>query len=289
MLLGSRHGVRYTARTIFTKRSGPPLALMHIVVIAVVQGITEFLPISSSGHLVLVPIVAGWPDQGLAIDVAVHVGTLGAVIVYLWRDVWSMIAVVGQIAKGKPAPGAKLLAYIVFATVPVVIAGLLFHKDVGAALRNVEVIGWTMLGFGLVLYLFDRTGLTVRRIEHMTIGAALCIGMAQMLALIPGTSRAGITITAARMLGFERRDAARFSMLLSIPTIIAAGALAGTELIEGGGAQLRGDAMLAGGFAFFTALGAIALMMGWLRRASYTPFVVYRVILGAGLLFWVYG
>jgi undecaprenyl-diphosphatase len=150
------------------------------------------------------------------------------------------------------------------------------------------VLGWATLVFGLVLYATDRYGVQFRRINHMGVGAALGIGMAQVLALIPGTSRAGITISAARMLGYDRREAARFSMLLSIPTIIAAGGLAGKDLIDSGDLTLMADAVFALVLSFFTAFIAIIAMMRWLRHATFTPFVVYRVVMGLGLLAWAY-
>ena len=264
------------------------MPLLHIIVIAAIQGITEFLPISSSAHLALLPTVTGWSDQGLLIDIAVHVGTLGAVIVYLWSDIWDMIVGLVRFTKGRPSPGIRMLGYLILATIPVLIVGYFVKIHFGASLRSVEVIGWAMLGFGVLLYMFDRIGLTVRRLEHMTTTSALVIGVAQVLALIPGASRAGVTITAARLVGFERRESARFSMLMSIPTILGAGALAGLDLAKAGNAELRGDAILAGGFAFFAALAAISLMMGWLRRASFAPFVLYRVALGAAILGWLY-
>jgi undecaprenyl-diphosphatase len=254
-----------------------------------VQGITEFLPISSSGHLILVPILSDWPDQGLMIDVAVHVGTLGAVVVYFWREVWDMITGFIRLLGGRGGPGAKLALHLIAATIPVLIAGgALAYFDLTGALRSVAVIGWTMLGFGVVLYLADRFGMTLRRIEHMTLPGALAIGLAQVLALIPGTSRAGITITAARMAGYERAEAARFSMLLSIPTIAAAGTLSGIEIYQSGNSALGLDAVLSAGLAFGSALVAIALLLRWLQHASFTPFVVYRVALGLYLLYLAY-
>jgi undecaprenyl-diphosphatase len=263
--------------------------LLHIFVLAVVQGITEFLPISSSGHLILVPILSDWPDQGLMIDVAVHVGTLGAVVVYFWREVWDMITGFIRLLGGRGGPGAKLALHLIAATIPVLIAGgALAYFDLTGALRSVAVIGWTMLGFGVVLYLADRFGMTLRRIEHMTLPGALAIGLAQVLALIPGTSRAGITITAARMAGYERAEAARFSMLLSIPTIAAAGTLSGIEIYQSGNSALGLDAVLSAGLAFGSALVAIALLLRWLQHASFTPFVVYRVALGLYLLYLAY-
>ncbi|MBI4183491.1 MAG: undecaprenyl-diphosphate phosphatase [Proteobacteria bacterium] len=265
------------------------MPFVHLVVLAVVQGITEFLPISSSGHLVLVPVVMGWPDQGLMVDIAVHVGTLGAVIAYFWRDVGQMLLGLLDVARGRSGSAARLFLQVVLATLPVVVAGLAVEFYLGDAFRSVVVIGWTTLGFGIVLYVADRVGMTVRRIEHMTFGAAVLIGLAQVLALVPGTSRSGITMTAARFLGFERVDSARFSLLLSMPTILAAGTLAGIDLFRSGDLGLRADAALAALLAFISALIAIALMMAWLKRASFGPFVVYRLVLGAALLAYAYG
>ncbi len=261
---------------------------IHILVLALVQGITEFLPISSSGHLVLVPIFGHWPDQGLMMDVAVHVGTLGAVMIYFWRDIWLMLRGLVRFTKGKRDPGARLAALVILATLPVIGAGYLLNHHIGPEVRTIEVIGWTTLGFGLLLYISDKTGLTIRRVEHSGIADALIIGISQCLALIPGTSRSGITITAARFLGYERIDAARFSMLLSIPTIIGAGTLKGLELYQSGNAELTNDALSAAGLSFIAAFIAIVVMMAWLKRASYTPFFVYRLLLGTGLLYLAY-
>ena len=208
------------------------MSILQLIVIAVVQGITEFLPISSSAHLVVVPRLAGWPDQGLALDVAVHVGTLGAVLVYFRRDVGAVLAGVFAVATGRPGnEGGRLAGLIALATVPVVALGGAMHLyGFDESLRRVDVIGGTLIGFGILLFVADRIGMTVRRLEHMGAGGAVFIGLAQLLALLPGTSRAGITITAARFLGFERRDAARFSLLLSIPTIAGAGLLKGIQI-----------------------------------------------------------
>jgi len=268
---------------------GGLLPLLHIAVLAAVQGITEFLPISSSGHLILVPAVAGWPDQGVTIDIAVHVGTLGAVMAYLWRDIWEILLGFRQLARKRLSPGMGLFGIIVVGTIPVVIAGYLLHETRGGPPRSVEIIAWTTLGFGILLFVVDRLFMTVRRVEHMGAFHALVIGLFQVLALIPGTSRSGITMTAGRMLGYERAESARFSMLLSIPTIMGAGVLAGLDLYEAGDVALNRDAVLAAGLAFVFAFFAIAAMMSWLRRATFTPFVIYRVILGAALLCWIYG
>ncbi len=265
------------------------MTLLQLTVIAVVQGITEFLPISSSGHLRMIPLLTGWPDQGLVIDIAVHAGTLLAVLVYLWRDVLGMLAGLVRIRSGMADPGVRLIVHLAVATVPLAAAGYALTEFLGTAWRgSLAVIGWATIGFGLLLYLSDRIGLTVRRIEHLRLSSAFAIGLAQILALFPGASRAGVTVTAARLLGFERRDAARFSMLMSIPAIAAAGGFAYRELAESGDVALQSDAVLAAGLAFVAALIAMAAMMSWLRRASFTPFVIYRLALGGGLLAFVY-
>ncbi len=262
----------------------------HIIVLAIVQGITEFLPISSSAHLILVPRLTGWEDQGLAIDVAVHVGTLGAVILYFWRDVGHMIAGTFGLLAGRRDASERLALHVIVATIPVVIAGgLISLAGWEEALRSEAVIGWTMLGFGIVLYVVDRACPTLRRVEDMAMPAALAIGLSQVLALIPGTSRSGITMTAARLYGYSRREAARFSMLLSIPTILAAGTLNGLEIYKSGNVRLGLDAVIAGGLSLVAALLAIVLLMRWLQSASFTPFVIYRVGLGLVLLFYAYG
>ena len=269
----------------FASAKGESVALYHLILLAIVQGITEFLPISSSGHLVITSRLLGLPDQGLILDIAVHVGTLFAVTIYFWRDIWDMAGGILRLATSRYTPGAALAGNVLIASLPVVVVGFLAHDIVAEALRSVAVIAWATIGFGILLWLADRLGMTFRRIEHLRWGSAAFIGIAQCLALIPGTSRSGITMTAARMLSFERPEAARFSMLLSIPTIAGAGVLAGYDIYKLGNVRLGYDAALAAGISFLVALLAIALLMRWLQRASFTPFAVYRVLLGLFLLY----
>ncbi|MCE0505697.1 undecaprenyl-diphosphate phosphatase [Roseivivax sp. GX 12232] len=266
------------------------MSLFHLVILALIQGITEFLPISSSGHLILLPGLTGAEDQGLALDVAVHVGTLGAVILYFWADVRVALAGTLRLLRGRiDTRGAFLALCLLVATLPVMLVGLVLHATgLDAALRSVAVIGWAMLGFGLVLYWADRTGPETRAAEAWTLRHAVILGLWQVLALIPGTSRAGITITGARQLGYARHDAARLAMLMSIPTILASGGLLGIEALVAPGAFPWGDAGLAALLAFLAALAALALMMRLLNTLSFTPYVIYRVILGAGLLVYAY-
>ena len=265
------------------------MAIHHIVVLALIQGITEFLPISSSGHLILVSQLGGWPDQGLVIDVAVHVGTLGAVVLYFRRDIWAMATGLLLLVAGRREPGARLAFLVMVATVPVAAAGIGVKLYAGEALRGLEVIAWATLGFAIVLYVCDRVGLTLRRLEHLGVADAVIVGLAQVLALIPGTSRAGITMSAARVLGMERSEAARLSLLLSVPAILGAGVVEGYALYQTGDADLTVTVLIAALLAFLSALVAIAGMLAWLRRATFTPFVVYRVLLGGGLLYIAYG
>ncbi|MCG8354674.1 MAG: undecaprenyl-diphosphate phosphatase [Kiloniellales bacterium] len=275
------------------------MPLLTLVILAAVQGVTEFLPISSSGHLELTWRVMGDPNlsenPGLAPDserlilfVAVHLGTLFAVALYFWRDVAALIGGGLRLLIGRGGPAARLAGCIVVGSLPLAAAGFLLKDVLLESLYNLQVIAWATIGFAVLLYLGDRLGMTVRKVDHLTLGGAFVLGLAQALALIPGTSRSGITMTAARFFGFERAEAARISLLLAIPAILGASLLGGLELYETGNLRLGRDAGLAAALAFGTALIAIALMMAWLRRASFTPFVIYRLGLGAVLLWWAY-
>ncbi len=266
------------------------MTLFQLLIVAIIQGVTEFLPVSSSGHLILLPQLTGTQDQGLAIDVAVHVGTLLAVIIYFWSDV--KIAATGtlRLLQGKvDTQGAFLALCLIVATIPALIVGLAIKvTGLDEAMRSVAVIGWTMLIFGLVLYWADMTGDTNRTSDRWTIKDAVIMGLAQCLALIPGTSRSGITITAARKLGYEREGAAKLAMLMSIPVIAASGAVLSIDVVQDANWALMRAATIAAFFAFLAALLALVLMMRLLRSMSFTPYVIYRVILGIGLLIWTY-
>ncbi len=265
------------------------MSLLQIVVLSVVQGLTEFLPISSSGHLILVPYATGWPDQGLVIDVAVHVGTLAAVLIYFWRDVLELLRGFFRLFVGQVTREGRLALYLLAATLPALAIGYALEKLASGTPRRIEVVAWAMIGFALVLWIADRIGLRVRRLEHMSLGQALVIGIAQPIAFIPGTSRSGITMVAARLMGYERKEAARFSFLLSIPAILAAGLYEGLKLVETGNGAALGGAGMAMLFSAITGLAAIAFLMRWLKRSSFTPFVIYRLLLGVALLAWLYG
>jgi undecaprenyl-diphosphatase len=270
------------------------LSWLQIVVLAVVQGITEFLPISSSAHLILVPNLTGWPDQGVAVDAASHLGTLVAVLAYFWRDVGHLITGFARLITGRrDAAGQRdrwglIALYIIIGTIPLVLVGLYIDRYVGNGLRRMEIIAWTLPIFGIVLYLADRFARTVHRLDNLRFGHAITIGCAQALALIPGISRSGITMVTGRLLGFERAEAARFSFLLSIPASAAAGVHETYKMIEVGDTAMLHDAAAVGVLSALAGIGAIAFLMTWLRRSNFTPFVVYRLLLGAVLLYLVY-
>ena len=263
------------------------MTTFNLLLVALIQGITEFLPVSSSGHLILLPYLTGLEDQGQIIDVAAHLGTLVAVVLYFWRDV--QLALVGtlRLLTGRvDTPGARLALGLLIATIPVIIAGFALKlSGLDDVIRdNILIIASAFIFFGLVLYWADQTKPVTRTAEEWSLGHAFQMGLWQVLALIPGTSRSGITITGARALGYERSDAARLAMLMSIPTIIAAGALAGLDLIgEANGPSMR-DIAIVTVMSFVAALLALVLMMRLLRSVSYTPYVIYRVVLGVVLL-----
>jgi len=239
------------------------MPLLHLVLLALIQGITEFLPISSSGHLALYPLLSGAADQGLEIDVAVHVGTLFAVMLYFRSDVAMAFRGGLRLLRFDLAnPEAFLAMLLIIATIPAVIAGgLLWALDLSDALRSLAVIGWATLIGGVILWLADRFGAERREAREWLMKDALLMGLAQALALIPGASRSGVTMTAARGLGYKRQDAARLAMLMSIPTIIAAGTLLGLKLASDGDATLGLDALIAAVLSFLAALAAMTIVM----------------------------
>jgi undecaprenyl-diphosphatase len=267
------------------------MPLFQLFLVAVIQGLTEFLPVSSSGHLILLPGLTGMQDQGQLIDVAVHVGTLGAVILYFWPDVRAGLVGLLQLLVGRTdTPGARMALGLIVATIPVILCGAVLHfTGLSDAMRSVTVIGWTMLIFGIVLYWADQTGGGTKTADRWTVRDALTMGLWQAVSLIPGTSRSGITITGARRLGYGRSDAARLSMLMSIPTIMASGILLGAEVALDANTAAMRDGAIAAALAFVSALLALAIMMRLLRSVSFTPYVIYRIVLGLALLVYAYG
>ena len=282
------------------------MTFLQLLIIAVVQGITEFLPISSSGHLILIPNFTEFPDQGPLIDVAVHVGSLLAIVVYFFKDVLTLarggFASIGIGARRAEAPAERrLFWWIVLGTIPAVAFGLaiklgafnsivetwfditVVDDDLMSSIRFTDLIAFNLIVYGIALGLADWLGKDVKKFEDMTWRDGLIVGTAQALAIIPGTSRSGVTMTAARALGYSRTESARFSFLLSIPAVAGAGVLIVPEIFEAG-AALAWDALVAGTLTFIAAFLTMAFLMNFLKRASMMVFVVYRIAMGCALL-----
>lgn len=259
--------------------------MAHALALALLQGLTEFLPISSTAHLILLPVLVDWPDQGLLFDVAVHVGTLIAVVSYFARDLWAMsrdwtLSVIRRRAVGESA----MAWFIIVATIPTGLAGLAVKVLAGDSLRSVLVIAVANLLFAALLWWSDTSGERKRDLAQMRVRDALLVGCAQALALIPGASRSGVTMTMALMLGFTREGAARFSFLLAVPIIVLAGLLLGRDALTET-VTVHWPSLLAG--VVVSAACAFACIHYFLRlveRIGMLPFVLYRVALGAALL-----
>ena len=253
------------------------MTFLQLLLIAIVQGITEFLPISSSGHLILIPFLTDFPDQGPLMDVAVHVGSLLAIIIYFWRDVLGLarggFATVGL---GKDPQQRRLFLWVLVGTIPAVVFGL-FLKTGGYldGFRSTDLVATNLIIYGILLGLADRFGKQEKTFEGLTLRDAILVGLAQALALIPGTSRSGSTMTMARFLGYSRVEAARFSFLLAIPAVAGAGLLAALDLAEAS-SQMQTDALIAGVLTFVAAFATMAFLMNFLKKASMLVFVIYR-------------
>ncbi len=278
------------------------MTFLQLLLIAVVQGITEFLPISSSGHLILIPHLTDFADQGPLIDVAVHVGSLLAIIVYFFKDV-VVLARGGfaSIGMGSAPSERRLFWWIALGTIPAVAFGLaiklgafntiaetwfnitVVDDDLMSSIRFTDLIAVNLIVYGIALGIADFFGREDKSFEDMTWRDGLLVGIAQALAIIPGTSRSGVTMTAARALGYSRVEAARFSFLLSIPAVAGAGVLIVPEIFEAGGG-LAMEALIAGVLTFIAAFATMAFLMNFLKKASMLVFVIYRVAMGVALL-----
>ena len=260
------------------------MSYFEAFVLALIQGLTEFLPISSSAHLILPSAVLGWQDQGLAFDVAVHVGTLLAVMIYFRHDVVSLLrAFFASIFNGDRSKEAKLAWMILLATIPACVFGLLMKDFIELYLRSAWVIATTTIVFGLLLWYVDRKAKLTDDEYQADWKKALFIGISQAIAIIPGTSRSGATITAALYLGFTREAAARFSFLMSIPIILLAGGYLGLKLVTSGEPIHIGFLMTGIVTSFISAYICIHFFLKLISRMGMTPFVIYRLILGGAL------
>ncbi len=264
------------------------MSLEQIIVLALIQGITEYLPISSSGHLILVPALTGWPDQGVLTDMVTNLGTLFATMIFFWRDVVSMFWGLIDIVKRRSTYSSNLVINVVIGTIPILVAGLILkltHMD--HLIRSPMLVAINSIIFGFLLYAADTYGLMRRTVRDLTWKTALIIGVSQMFSLSPGTSRSGVTMTAGRALGFVRPEAARFSFLLSIPANAAASILVIGDALKSG-ESISAPVMLTGILTFFVGLGTITLLMRLIRNYSFLPFVLYRVALGGIILGMIY-
>lgn len=265
------------------------MTLLQLIILGVVQGITEFLPISSSAHLILVPQFLHMPDQGLLVDLGGHAGTLLAVMILFYREVWQMIQGSWDTVRLKKTPNATLVRYLFLGTIPAGLVGYWMEDIQGTMMRNVHIIMFTSVFWGAMLWWVDRISKSDKTVANgMTLKNVLIVGFAQALAFVPGTSRSGITMTAARHLGFGRIEAARFSFLLSIPITAAAVLLGIVRILEG---EASGESVhaffIVAAVSFVTALGAIVFLLKWLKRFNYTPFVLYRFVLAAAIAYFL--
>jgi undecaprenyl-diphosphatase len=262
------------------------MSLFFLFILAVVQGITEFLPISSSAHLALIHEFGGVTPDDIALDIAVHLGSIAAVILYLREEAFQAFRGLLRMHKWQSSRDGRMALCLVIATIPAVVVGAIIALAGWAdALRDIRVIGWTMILFGMALWLVHRVAPEARQQADWTIGSAITLGLWQAVSLIPGVSRSGITMTAARSMGYERHVAARISMLMSIPITLATGALLAKDVAGAeAGSGLILSAAIAAALAFGAAYLALTLMMRFLARVSFTPYVIYRVVLGVVLL-----
>ena len=259
---------------------------LHAIVLGLLQGLTEFLPVSSSAHLILLPKVMDWPDQGLTYDLAAHFGSLLAVIIYFRTDLLGMGRGWVRSFSGEKNTEAKLMWLLLLATLPICVSGLLFHRLVEGLREPLIIAGATVL-FGLLLWVADRYGKPQRNLNDLQFRDAVVIGLLQILAIIPGTSRAGITMTAGLMLGLNRQAASRFSFLLAIPTILLASAYELFTVILSGLSVNWFAVGLVTLLAFLSAYAAIHYFLKWVERIGMLPYVIYRLGLG-GILFAVF-
>lgn len=264
------------------------MTLTYLFILALVQGLTEFLPVSSSGHLALLPHLLGEVDQGITIDIALHVGTLLAILVYYYRDIFTMATAVVCWNTTPHKTERNLAVYIVLATIPAVIVGAAIHHFFPNGIRDVQLIAINTIIFGVLMGYADYKGARIKTVKDMSLISAMIMGLAQAVALMPGVSRSGITMTAGRFLGFHRADAARFSFLLGTPAMAGAALLDFKDVFEKGlGSAVWADIGIAIGFSFVFGLCAIHFMMKWLQRFGLTTFMVYRLILGVFLLVYI--
>lgn len=266
------------------------MSIFEAIILGLVQGLTEFLPVSSSAHLRIVgEFLPSGSDPGAAFTAITQLGTETAVVIFFWRDITRIVAAWAKSLIGKiplSDPNARLGWWIILGTIPIVVLGLIFQDAIETTLRSLWFVAGTLIVFGLLLGLADKLGSRTRTLDHLNWRHGLIFGLAQALALIPGVSRSGGTITAGLLMGYKREDAARYSFLLAIPAVFGSGLLelvksvATVTTVSGGSSAGWLEIIVATAIAFFVALAVIAFLMRWITRHSFLPFVIYRVALG---------
>jgi undecaprenyl-diphosphatase len=258
---------------------------IEAIVLGLVQGLTEFVPISSSAHLRIVGELFGWDDPGAAFTAITQIGTEAAVLLYFRHDIWRIITTwVRSLGRRelRSDPDARMGWLIIIGSIPIVVLGLLLQDRIETTFRDLRIIAIALIAFSLVLYWADRVGSKTRQLDRLTVPHGLAFGFAQAMALIPGVSRSGGTITAGLLLGYTREAAARYSFLLAIPAVLGSGFFQVAESLDGG--IDWGPTLLATVIAFGVGLAVIAWLLRYLARGTFTPFVVYRIVLGVLLL-----
>jgi undecaprenyl-diphosphatase len=257
------------------------------IILGIVQGLTEFLPISSSGHLRIVPALFGWEDPGAAFTAVTQLGTVAAVIIYFAKDIWRIAKTWTRSLFNPALRGdidARMGWYVILGTIPIVILGLVFQDQIETVARDLRLISGTLIVLGIILLIADQRGPNTKKLENLTFFDGMMFGFAQALALIPGVSRSGATISAGLFMGYDRASAARYSFLLSIPAVVASGLFKLRDISAGDGPSLA-FTLLATALAFISGYASIAWLLRYVSTKSFFPFVVYRVILGALVAF----
>lgn len=260
------------------------MSWIEAIVLGVVQGLTEFLPISSSGHLFFVPQLFGWEDPGASFTAVIQLGTMAAVLLFFWRDIVRITVTWVRSLWTRELRGtldARMGWYIIFGTIPICILGLVFDDQIKTIARDLRLTASMLIIFGILLLLADRFGKQSKSEKNLTLRDGLIFGLAQSLALIPGVSRSGATITAGRALGYNREAAARFSFLLSIPAVVLSGLFEAKDI--GNGAVSWGPTILATIVSFAVGYASIAWLLKWLTSHSVAVFTIYRVLVGVGI------
>lgn len=262
------------------------MSTLEAIILGLVQGLTEFLPVSSSGHLRIVPAVLGWDDPGAAFTAVIQLGTMAAVVIYFWKDLWSIAGAWLASLRDPSRRGdleARLGWYLIVATVPIGLFGLAFKDQIESGARDLRLIAGTLIVMGLVLLVAEKVGTRTRELKDLTTPHGVAVGLAQSMALVPGVSRSGSTITAGLFLGYSREAAARFSFLLSVPAVVLSGLFQLKDVGAGDGPGL-GPTVVAAVVSFVVGYAAIAWLLRYLTTHSTVVFVVYRVALGLVLV-----